>query len=183
MGEFCGKEWFETEQCCNCGVSFAMTADFKRRRLEDRKIFYCPAGHGQHYTGKTEAQRLKDELERKNQMLDAANARAATAEQEKSRVSKSHKIMRARIVNGVCPCCNRTFQNLLMHMKSEHPDFKAAMSLQTLRNSFGMTQAAVAAEAGVHPVHVSLYERERPVSARAKQRISDWLDRHDGATK
>jgi hypothetical protein len=31
--------------------------------------------------------------------------------------------MRKRIQSGVCPCCNRTFENLGRHMKSKHPAF------------------------------------------------------------
>lgn len=33
------------EHCCECGI-----CDFKSRRLEDGKNFYCPAGHRQYYT-------------------------------------------------------------------------------------------------------------------------------------
>lgn len=179
MSQFSNNEWFEVEQCCNCGMSFAMTVDFQRRRRQDRQTFYCPAGHAQHYTGKTEAQKLKDELERSRQMLDAAQARAATAEHEREQITKAHKKMRTRVMNGVCPCCNRTFQNLMQHMKSEHPEFKEKATLSTLRAAFGMTQAAVATEADVNITYVSLYERDRPVPSYAKRRLDEWVERHD----
>lgn len=179
MSQFSNNEWFEVERCCNCGMSFAMTTDFMRRRRDDRKMFYCPAGHPQHYTGKTEAQKLKEDLERKNQMLDAAQARAATAEREREQVTKAHQKMRTRVMNGVCPCCNRTFQNLMQHMQSEHPEFREQMTLATLRAAFGMTQADVAKEAGVNATHVSQYEREYPVSAYAKERLDKWVERHN----
>ncbi len=182
MSQFVNNEWFEVEQCCNCGMSFAMTADFKRRRLKDRALFYCPAGHPQHYVGKTEEQKLKEELERRQQMLDAAQARAITSERDKEQVLKAHKRMRVRVMNGVCPCCNRTFQNLMRHMKSEHPDFKETMKLSTLRAAFGMNQAAVAKEAGVNAVYVSLYERDRPMAAYAKERLDNWVKRHNART-
>src|SRR5688500_16147646 len=133
MSQFSNNEWFEVEQCCNCGMSFAMTTDFHRRRRDDRKTFYCPAGHGNDYNGPTEAQKLKGELERAQQMQEAAEARAATAEHEREQVAKAHKKMRTRVMNGVCPCCNRTFQNLLQHMRSEHPEFKETATLSTLR--------------------------------------------------
>ena len=179
MSQFCNNEFFEVENCCNCGIAFAMTADFKRRRLEDRNTFHCPNGHAQHYIGKTEVQKLKEEVERKQQMLDAAQSRAATAERDKEQIAKAHKKMRTRVMNGVCPCCNRTFQNLLMHMKSEHPEFKETMRLSTLRSAFGMTQASVAKETGVYPYQVSLYERDRPVSSSAKQRLDGWVEAHN----
>ena len=178
MSQFANNEWFETEQCCNCGMSFAMTVDFRRRRLEDRKVFYCPAGHSQHYTGKTEAQKLKEELDRKQRELESANAMTIAAEQERGRIAKAHNKMRTRVMNGVCPCCNRTFQNLMSHMKTEHPEFKEPIKLSTLRVAFGMSQMAVAKEAGVNAAYVSLYERGRPVAGYAKQRLDNWVERH-----
>lgn len=32
--------------------------------------------------------------------------------------------LRNRIKAGVCPRCNRTFQNLQRHMAGQHPEFK-----------------------------------------------------------
>lgn len=182
MTTFAENTWFYVEHCYKCGVAFAMTTDFQRRKLNDRTNFYCPAGHEQHYTGTTEAQKLKMELERRDQMLSAAQARAAKAEDERQAVSRSHKKMRERVMNGVCPCCNRTFQNLMQHMKSEHPDFSSVRTMLTLRTAFGMTQAAVAREAGVDVAHVSLYERDKPVAGYAKDRLNRWLEAH-GATE
>lgn len=180
MSQFSDNQWFEVSRCCNCGVAFAMTTDFDRRRRNDRKDFYCPAGHQQHYTGPTEAQKLKAELERKEQMLQAAQARAATAEDECALVAKAHHRMRNRVMNGVCPCCNRSFGNLMRHMKSEHPEFAEKQTLSTLRRAFGMTQADVAREAGVHAHHVSLFERDRDLSGRARMRLEGWVERHKG---
>lgn len=182
MGNFVNNEWFEIEHCCNCGMAFAMTRDFHRRRLENKgSSFYCPAGHGQHYTGPTEAQKLKKELEAKSLMLEAANHDVVVAKMERDKVAKSHLKMRKRVMNGVCPCCNRTFQNLMSHMKTEHPEFKEIQTVAALRQAFGMTQSDVAREAGVYPVSISLYERGKPVSDTQKRRIDAWADRHNAA--
>jgi DNA-binding XRE family transcriptional regulator len=169
-----------TEACYKCGVPFAMTLDFQRRRLKDRQDFYCPAGHAQHYIGQTPEEKLRVELERQRQITDAERARAVRIEQERDQVARAHNRMRQRVMNGVCPCCNRTFQNLMQHMKTEHA---GDLNVGTLRQAFGMTQAAVAQEAGVDPVHVSLYERGRPVTGWAKSAIDGWVDRHAGAAK
>ncbi|MCA0318194.1 MAG: hypothetical protein LCH88_09010 [Proteobacteria bacterium] len=121
-----------TEQCCNCGMAFAMTADFKKRRLKDRQSFYCPAGHSQHYTGKSKEDQLAEELSRERQRLAryadmlgeegelrrAAERRASAARGQVTRLKK-------RAAAGVCPCCNRTFTNLARHMAGQHPGFKA----------------------------------------------------------
>jgi hypothetical protein len=176
--QFVENVWLETEQCCNCGIVFAMTADFKKRRLNDKGWFYCPAGHRQRYIGPTEAQKLREELERKQQMLAAAEARANTAEMERQQVTKAHRRMRERVMNGVCPCCNRTFQNLMQHMRSEHPDFSEIKTVFALRKAFGMTQADVGKEAGVDSTYVSFYQRGKHVPAYAKERLDGWVERH-----
>lgn len=166
------------ETCFRCGVTFAMTEDFKNQKLKDRTDFYCPNGHGQHYLGETEEVKLRRELERKQAMLEAEQARAARIKSERDQVARAHNRMRHRVMNGVCPCCNRTFQNLLAHMKTEH---QGEINLATLRQAFGMTQTAVANEIGVNPMHVSLYERGRPLAGWAKSALDGWVDRQ--ATK
>lgn len=32
--------------------------------------------------------------------------------------------LKNRIAAGVCPCCNRSFQNVARHMAGQHPDFQ-----------------------------------------------------------
>jgi len=182
MSTFVDNERFFVEHCCNCGMAFAMTDAFHERKLKDQTYFSCPSGHQQHYTGLTEEQKLRKEVERKQQMLDAANARADTSEREREQIAKAHKKMRERVMNGVCPCCNRTFQNLMMHMRSEHPEFREFKTLSTLRAAFGMPQAAVANEAGVITAYVSLYEREKPVPSYAKSRLDGWVAKHNKVT-
>jgi DNA-binding transcriptional regulator YiaG len=181
MGEFVNGIEFRTEQCCNCGVAFAMTADFMRRRRNDRKTFFCPNGHGQHYVGKTEAEKLREELERKQNALDAERRRAVALEQQRDQIAKAHRKMRDRVRNGVCPCCNRTFQNLMAHMRTEHPDFGTA-TLKMLRDAYGLTQSAVANEIGITSVYVSLHERGKSVPVYAKQRIESWIERNSEAS-
>jgi len=179
MSTFAENTWFYIEHCCNCGMAYAMTDEFQRRRRNDKKTFYCPAGHPQVYTGQTEAQKLKAELERATEMRLAAEMRAETAEKDRQQIGKAHQKMRERVMNGVCPCCNRTFQNLMQHMKSEHPDFSDVKTMMTLRKAFGMTQAAVAHEAGVDAAHVSLFERGKPVAKYVKRRLDGWLEKHN----
>lgn len=182
MVHFVANMTLVTEECCNCGIGFAMTRELQKRLLDKPgSTFYCPAGHAQHYTGKSEAQKLREELQRRGEMLENANARAARAENERQAIAKAHRKMRARVMNGVCPCCNRTFQNLMNHMRSEHPDFTEIQSLAVLRQAFGMTQAAVAQEAHVLPIYVSGYERGKPVPERAKERLDFWVEQHTKA--
>jgi len=53
---------FVIETCANCGLVFAMLKSHRDKRLKDHKSFFCPNGHGQHYIGKSEEEKLKDEL-------------------------------------------------------------------------------------------------------------------------
>lgn len=118
MTAFVEQQWLETATCCACSMLFAVPKDFNRRRREDSKSFYCPAGHAQHYKpGGSEADRLKRDLERERQVREAAESRAGKAEQNLAQVARAHRKMRERVMNGVCPCCNRSFGNLRDHMK------------------------------------------------------------------
>lgn len=182
MANFVENQWLSTEQCCDCGVLFAMPSDMQRRRREDHKYFYCPAGHAQHYlAGFSEAEKLRRDLDRERQVREAAEARAGKAEQNLAQVARAHRKMRQRVMNGVCPCCNRSFGNLREHMKTEHADFGNARTLLELRQAFGMTQAAVAAETGVQVPYVSNYERGKPVPARSRELLDAWVDTQGAA--
>lgn len=119
-----------TETCFSCGVLFAMTEDMRNRRLEDKKNFYCPNGHSQHYLGKTEAEKLAEKLAATEKQLEyARTARKSWQDQaeaaERRRVAQlgANTKLRKRVANGVCPCCKRSFADLHRHMTGQHPDF------------------------------------------------------------
>jgi uncharacterized Zn-finger protein len=86
------------------------------------KTWYCPNGHPRIYTDT-----LEDKLEREK-------ARSARLVAERDQLDASNRALRgvvtrkgrqlARVKAGVCPCCNRTFQNLVRHMETKHPDYE-----------------------------------------------------------
>jgi len=176
MGKFVNGTEFVVEDCCTCGMQFAMTVDFQRRKLKDRGWFCCPAGHQQYYAGKTEEQKLREQIEQKDREIAARDRRVSNAESRARAVNKQYKRIRDRVKNGVCPCCNRTFQNLASHMKTEHQDFGSHDLLKSLRVAYGMTQANLAEELWIHPQQISLYENNKPsVSDHAVSKIESWL--------
>jgi DNA-binding XRE family transcriptional regulator len=177
--QYVENEWLESCHCGKCGITWAMPTVFLAARRQDGKTFYCPNGDPRVFRESSE-DRLKKELERQRQITEAEQARAARIERERDQVARAHQRMRQRVMNGVCPCCNRTFQNLMQHMKTEHA---ADLNVGTLRQAFGMTQAAVADEAGVDPAHVSMYERGKPVVGWAKSALDGWVDRHASKAK
>jgi hypothetical protein len=120
------------ETCINCGVSFG--SPILSQRKVDGKSFYCPNGHSQYYT-ETEVMRLKREIEAKQRSLEWERSQRETAERGKrdaeasltaqkaqaTRARNELKRVRVRVHHGVCPCCNRSFQNLRRHMETKHP--------------------------------------------------------------
>ena len=114
----------ETETCCECGVPFAMPDYMRSRRLLDGKYFYCPNGHSQHYT-KSEVQRLQEKLAEQTRAATSMAERAMAAENAEQKAQREINRMKKRAAAGVCPCCNRTFQQLARHMKTKHPQHGA----------------------------------------------------------
>jgi len=104
------------EECCACGLVFGMTTEYRDRRVNDHKSFYCPSGHPQSYNDESEADKnarlLKEEQARHKRTLDREN-------QERLAREKLERKLK-RVGRGVCPECNRTFSNLAKHMNCKH---------------------------------------------------------------
>lgn len=123
--------------CCHedCGVVFGLEQGFVRHRETDHRSFYCPNGHSQHFPGKTkdqlEIERLNVELGKEQRRRQWAEQSRDMANQREDRAKRKAAAYRGvltktkkRVGNGVCPCCNRTFANLMNHMKTQHPTYK-----------------------------------------------------------
>lgn len=123
---------FSITYCCHdgCGVPIALPREYMDSISKDGaqrgRSFYCYNGHRQHFTGEPEAEKLK-------RQLDAANTAIAFARRQRDRNERQARAfkgqvtrIRNRVGNGVCPCCNRSFENLQRHMKTKHPDYAHA---------------------------------------------------------
>ncbi len=126
-------ETLEIIHCAYCGIPFGVTSDFEQRRRKDHEGFYCPKGHSNYYKGKSEEEKLKQQLKLKQEELEWTERRNAELHNQithKNNVIRSEKAAKTRIKNrihnGVCPCCNRSFQNLKNHMKNQHPEYVEA---------------------------------------------------------
>ena len=115
------------QECCNCGITFGVLKSWNDRLVQSRQKFYCPNGHAQSYTGKSEAQKLQERLdaamrEKENAERDAAWQRsvAKNAMIQTTKARNKLKKITTRINAGVCPHCNRTFKQLAAHMKCKH---------------------------------------------------------------
>lgn len=115
------------ETCCNtdCLVPFGLSREMYEARRKDRRTFYCPNGHGQHYVAESEEQRLRRQLGYANARATAAEDQAQAAEYRRRAAKGQQTRILNLIARGVCPVggCRRNFTNVREHMATEHPDF------------------------------------------------------------
>lgn len=111
----------EVTDCCECGVLFAFPVRVLKARRESGGNFYCPNGHSMVYK--------QPENERLRERLQAEKDRAARLAAERDQARASLTAQKAattrakkRSAAGTCPCCGRTFQQLVRHMKAKHPE-------------------------------------------------------------
>jgi len=123
--------------CCVCGQVFGVTKSTNQRLREQHESFYCPAGHKQYFAGKSdlevarekiaarerELQEQREFTDRIRKQRDEAERKALAEKRVKTRYKNDRDRIKARVGNGVCPCCNRTFQDLSKHMQCKHPKF------------------------------------------------------------
>jgi len=85
--------------CCHqqCFAVITLHPDEERRLRETKEWFYCPAGHQQHFTGKTEQQKRIEQLERE---LGAAHESQAFW---RSRWEESQSV-RTQLVHSIQVC-------------------------------------------------------------------------------
>lgn len=117
--------------CGSCGVLHAIPTVMYEAALEEGGFWHCPNGHSR---GWREGRRAKEEIRRERDLLkqrlaqkDDEIAAAARSLEEERRRSAAYRGEATKVRNrakaGVCPCCNRTFQNVARHMGTKHPDF------------------------------------------------------------
>lgn len=124
------NEWSRIE-CCVCGIAYYVPQPWESARRRKGDGFHCPNGHSLHF-GDNETDKLRRErdiliqekarfLEEANRLRSRVDRHARTAAAYKGQVTK----LRKRASAGLCPCCNRSFENLQRHMKTKHPHFGA----------------------------------------------------------
>jgi hypothetical protein len=109
--------------CHTCGVVFGLTDSVDAARREDHKTFYCPNGHSQYFPGKTEEEKLIEEL------------RATLARERRQHSDYFHELIEdrdaERTLARTCPLCGerpaakvRIHENVTLrmadHLRDEH---------------------------------------------------------------
>lgn len=121
---------------CWCGMRHAVPEElrnFQRRQFDNGEIMesiYCPLGHPHQPAGKTKSEKLQEDLDQKERVLqrerqahDQTRADRDHKENQRRGEKAAKTKLQNRAKNGVCPCCNRTFRNLQRHMTTKHPGF------------------------------------------------------------
>jgi DNA repair exonuclease SbcCD ATPase subunit len=125
-------------KCGQCGEQFCLLTTTYELLRRSSRTFFCPWGHERHYPqGPSENDKLRQERDRLKQdqarlqdeirTLAASRQLAAEARDRAERRASAARGQVTRLKNraaaGVCPCCNRQFENLRRHMESKHKGF------------------------------------------------------------
>lgn len=121
-----------------CGVQFAISALYQKRRHTDHRDFYCPNGHVMSYGHETDAEKeAREQRERANRLAKTLERRDRELTSEMARVvdeRKAHAVTkgkltktRNRAAKGVCPApgCKRSFVDVARHVAHQHPELSA----------------------------------------------------------
>lgn len=112
-----------TISCCECKGIFAVTDNAYRHYKDTGDTFNCPyCNTSQHYA-KPEISVLKDRIKTLENTRKYYLEQLGKEKRSKIAIKGHHTRLKKRIFNGVCPCCNRTFKNLHLHMENQHPEF------------------------------------------------------------
>lgn len=128
-------ETFHVIGCASCGSNFGINdALYRRAARQAIGHIYCPScGRQNHWSESDDKKRIR-ELEESLKRESAAKMRERQShDQTKTELRETEARRRAekaaktriknRVANGVCPCCNRTFQDLHRHMTTKHPEY------------------------------------------------------------
>lgn len=103
--------------CGECGGTYAINERYRLQKYQKGESWTCPyCRTGWGYSGNSENEKLKRELEAERQRKTAALARENELRLANEKMGRKLK----RVTAGVCPECNRTFPNLARHMACKH---------------------------------------------------------------
>lgn len=115
-----------TLYCADCSIWFGIPKDFEERRRKDHAKFYCPVGHVNLYDAESAEEKFRRERDSARQQLARVEDEKQEALRVAARAKAETKKLKKRAAAGACPCCQRSFSNMIEHMKKQHPKFVAA---------------------------------------------------------
>jgi hypothetical protein len=128
----------EKLHCSGCGIDWAAPEDWVAEKRESGSGFFCPNGCRRAFK-ESISDKLRRERDRLKQQLAERDDAVLLAERDRldaMRRARAYKGQVTKLKNrsaaGICPCCNRSFENLRRHMKSKHPNFAEEPDLKVL---------------------------------------------------
>jgi hypothetical protein len=109
--------------CGNCGIGFGVDEKVIAQRRRDHQTFYCPNGCPRHYPHESTEERYKRLYNFAETRLTHTRDQLESTERSRRAYKGQVTRIRRRVGKGVCPCCNRSFQDLASHMEAKHPDY------------------------------------------------------------
>ena len=107
-------------ECGGCGTPFAMSRSFYDQRRKDHKGWYCPSGCRRYYSSESKEEQLRRERDTEREENNGLRYRIDHANRSRAALKGQVTKIKRRVGNGVCPCCQRQFQDLKRHMHSQH---------------------------------------------------------------
>lgn len=118
--------------CYRCRCEIWIPRELDQAARKSSKIeFFCAYGHGQVFAeGETEEEKLRRERNQLIQQLAYKDDQIKTQRELREAIERQLSASRGQITkikkrvgHGICPCCNRMFENLQRHMTSKHPTY------------------------------------------------------------
>lgn len=107
--------------CITCGVLYIVPEAQWEHQSRHGGFHQCTNGHRQGWEkGGTEFDKIKRERDRLQQLIAMKDDEIAAEKRTTKRAVSETKRIKKRVHAGVCPECNRTFQNLAVHMATQH---------------------------------------------------------------
>jgi|GEM_PF-1356617 len=121
----------ECHVCLTCNITFGIARTVLLAARETGESFSCPNGHAFSWTpGESKESKLRRQLDneraRSGRVVaerDQLQSKLRTQKGLTTRARNDKARLIARVANGVCPCCNRTFKQLAAHISSQHPQY------------------------------------------------------------
>lgn len=109
---------FQQVRCGECDALFFLTQSFYDARRNDGGTFYCPNGHPRVFS-----ESVQTRLDKAQAEASSLRTRWIAADEQRMAAERANERLKRRIKAGVCPCCQRSFQNLCRHIKTKHPNY------------------------------------------------------------
>lgn len=102
--------------CGECGGTYAINERYRQQKQQTSGFWNCPYCKCSWGFAKGENAELREQVEAERRRTQAALARENELRAAKEKMERKLK----RVGRGVCPECNRSFENLARHMNCKH---------------------------------------------------------------